>query len=161
MLKKLILFLLALFFLGQTAFCQFKLGGTCGAGITNNYLTVDVAPEGTYTWWDHLTVGGAPFFLYNSHLSSNYWSKKYGGRIFAQYRFDFNIFVHAEYEIANVSFSEGSKATVQAFPIGIGGFTDITSRMEAYALILYDIMYDEAWATRTNPMYRVGVRYKF
>lgn len=160
MLKKLIFIILTLFIF-EPAFSQFNLGGTCGAGITNNYMTIEIAPEGSYTWWQHFTVGCSPFFLYTSHLISDYWSKKYGGRIFAQYQFDFNIFVHAEYEIANISFSEARNATVQALPLGIGGFTSITEKTEAYALVLYDVLYDEAWSTRTNPMYRVGVRYKF
>lgn len=159
--KKLLISLLIGLFSTQICFSQIELGGTFGAGITNNYLTIDIAPEISYTAFTHWNIGVSPFFIYNSHLSSSYWSKMYGGRIFTQYRFDFNIFVHAEFEVAHVSNSEGASKILNALPLGVGGFTSITENTEAYAMVLYDVLYDEAWATRTNPMFRIGVRYKF
>ncbi len=94
-------------------------------------------------------------------MSSAYWMMMYGGRIFGEYHFDFNIFVHAEYELSHLSDVENNQATVNSLPIGIGGTTELSQNTEAYAMVLYDFLYDEAWSIRTNPMFRVGVRYKF
>lgn len=161
MIKKYLFVLLVGIILDVSCFSQVELGGTCGFGITNNYLTIDAAPEVSYRFIEHLRVGFSPFILYNSDLSSSYWTRMYGTRVFGEYHFDFNVFVHAEYEIANISDSEGYSANMDAFPIGIGGTTALTEHSEAYLLILYDVLYDESWAIRTNPMFRAGVRYRF
>lgn len=143
------------------SFSQIELGGTCGLGISNNIFSCDVAPELSYRTLEHLKFGVSPFVLYNKDMSYDYWSMVYGGRVYAEYQFDFNVFLHAEYEISNISNSEGWNKTVTALPIGIGGVTDISERMAAYVLILYDVLYDETYAIRTNPTIRAGVRYKF
>lgn len=145
----------------EFVFSQIDLGGTCGFGITNNFLSLDVAPELSYSFIEHMKVGVSPFLLYNSDLGSTYWNMMYGGRIFAEYHFTFNVLIHAEYELSRISDSEGFSKVVSSLPIGIGGTTALTTRSEAYALILYDVLYDEKWAIRTNPMFRAGVRYRF
>ncbi len=159
--KKRLFYLLASLIFSLNCFSQVDVGGTCGIGITNNYLSVDFAPEITYTFISHIKVGGSPFWLYNKELSSSYWTQMYGARVFAEYHFDFNVFVHAEYEYSLLSDSEGYHATLTSLPIGVGGTTRLTERTDVYALVLYDVLYDEALSGRTNPMVRAGVRYHF
>ncbi len=161
MFKKVILSTIFILILFPKVYSQVNLGGMFGLGITNNYLNVDLAPEVSYTFIEHLQVGVSPFLLYNKDMSSAYWMMMYGGRIFGEYHFDFNIFVHAEYELSHLSDAENNQATVNSLPIGLGGTTDLSQNTEAYAMVLYDLLYDEAWSIRTNPMFRVGVRYKF
>lgn len=147
--------------LSLQSFSQIEVGGTCGLGISNNIFSCDVAPELSYTTFDHLKFGVSPFWMYNKDMTYDYWSKVYGGRVYAEYHFDFNVFLHAEYEVSNISNSEGWKKTVTALPLGIGGTTSVSDRMEVYMLVLYDVLYDEVYAIRTNPTLRAGVRYKF
>ena len=160
MLKKKVFISIVSLLISINCFSQMQLGGTFGLGITNNYFSADIAPELSYTLVKHLKVGASPFILYNRNMSSTYWTMMYGGRMFAEYHFDFNVFVHAELEYSIVSDSEGYSDDVWSLPLGIGGSTAVTEHLEAYALILYDVLYDEAWAFRTNPMFRAGVRYR-
>ena len=161
MFKKVIIATIFILFFFPKSYSQINMGGMFGLGITNNYLNVDLAPEMSYSFFENLQVGASPFLLYNKELSSPSWMMLYGGRIFSEYHFDFNIFVHAEYELSHLSDSENNHAIVNSLPIGVGATTEMSDRMEVYALVLYDLLYDERWAIRTNPMFRVGVRYKF
>lgn len=145
----------------KTGVAQIDVGGTCGLGVTNNFLTLDCAPEVAYRFVENIRVGVSPFILYNSKLGSSYWNRMYGARVFSEYQFSFNVIVHAEYEISNYSDSEGYHKNMSSLPIGIGGSTSLSERMEGYALVLYDVLYDESSTCRTNPMFRAGVRYKF
>lgn len=161
MFKKVILSTIFILILFPKAYSQLNVGGMFGLGITNNYLNVDLAPEVSYSFIENLKVGVSPFVLYNKDLSSNYSMLMYGGRIFGEYQFDFNIFVHAEYEVSHLSDSENNHAIIYALPLGVGAISDLSQQTEAYVMVLYDFLYDEVWAIRTNPMFRVGVRYKF
>ena len=146
MFKKVILSTIFILMLFSKVYSQVNVGGMFGLGITNNYLNVDLAPETSYTFIKNLRVGASPFFLYNKDLSSSYWMMMFGGRIFGEFHFDFNIFVHAEYEFSHLSDAENNQATVNSLPIGLGGTTELSDRMEAYALVLYDVLYDKAWS---------------
>lgn len=162
MYKKHIIGLLIGLMVWVNCFSQVELGGTIGFGITNNCMTIDLNPEAALALGTNknFKLGFSPFFMYNKTIGNSYWTAMYGTREFVEFHFNFNIFLHGELESAKIVDSEGNKASLLALPLGLGGTTHISEKLDAYFMVLYDFLYDESWAVRSNPQFRAGVRYR-
>lgn len=158
--RKMIVGTLFSVFLYIHVYSQLQVGGNFGFGASNNYMSLDISPEVSYSLSQYVTLGTSPFYLYNKSTTTAYWSKMYGFRVFAEAHYKI-AFLRTEYEYSWYSNSEKTKSSLSSLPIGIGVTTAISSRAVAYVMVLYDILYDEAVAVQTNPIFRTGVRYKF
>lgn len=128
----------------------------------NNGIYLDAAPIIGYNIDDlKLRVGYAPVL---SITMPNDAKEKYayGSRIFAEYSVIENFFLHAEIEAMNIENPSGDpkRKWILAAPMGAGYEYTMKSGMQAYAMVLYDVLLDKD-SDKENPVVRAGVRYDF
>ncbi|MDA3882461.1 MAG: hypothetical protein PF481_04210 [Bacteroidales bacterium] len=140
-------------------YAQISTGGNVGVSYENNVMQVDVAPEVNYLFTEKISAGFSPFVLYTQNELNNQKFFTFGTRLYGEYTFIENFFVHVEYELSKTWTQENYKTAVHSLPLGGGFEKELGSGMVAYGMILYDVLYDAETSIRKNPTVRGGIRY--
>lgn len=136
------------------ASAQIVTGGTLGVDYENDGFVLELAPQVGYHY-KIFESGISPFLLY--HQGSDYLS--FGGRIYTQATIWRNVFLHAEFQAANVESSTSTgRKWVMGLPLGIGYQEEIMENVWAKAMILYDVLWTEE-SPQQNPQFRFGITY--
>jgi hypothetical protein len=84
----------------------------------------------------------------------------YGARVYSQFTIYQGVFVHAEFQAANVYVSsEGERQWVMGLPLGAGYKVKLDDKMWLNGMVLWDVLHKEGYSPQKNPIFRVGVTY--
>ena len=137
---------------------QIYTGGSFGFNYDNGYY-VEAAPVLGYRY-NMFDAGISPFLSYRErHNHPDYYS--YGNRVFLQFAPISEVFAHAEFQVTNVEVVQhnlGKRKWIVGLPLGGGYRYRINRNMEAYGMILYDVLHDSN-SPQQNPIVRGGVNY--
>lgn len=156
----------ATLFLSNNASAQLNTGGNVSVSYDNG-VYLDVAPIIGYKIEDlKLNLGLSPIFSYKKPLNSTETILSGGGRIFAQYYFLENAFLHGEFQTLNTQTSstnaDGSKNVNRVWtagmPVGAGYEYRISDKARFQASVLYDVLQDKS-APNRMPVVRGGIVY--
>jgi hypothetical protein len=134
-------------------------GGNMGLQIGNPTM-IDISPLIGFKITKHASAGFGVTYLYykynDNYYGSVYISNIYGGRIFAQHTIWKNIFAHAEYEVLNGEWLQGSRYNITSVLIGAGFRQALFGRAYLNLTILWNLnnTYDSPY---TNPIIRAGI----
>ncbi|WP_197060041.1 hypothetical protein [Sporocytophaga myxococcoides] len=158
--------LAALIFMSKNASAQLNTGGNVSVSYDDG-VYFDVAPIIGYKIEDlKLNLGLSPIFSYKKPLSSTQTILSGGGRIFGQFYFLENAFLHGEFQTLNTQTSstnaDGSKninrVWTAGLPVGAGYEYRISDKARFQASVLYDILQDKS-APNRMPVVRGGIVY--
>ncbi|MFO8054394.1 MAG: hypothetical protein R6U19_04430 [Bacteroidales bacterium] len=137
---------------------QFYTGGNIGADFDNDGYYIDASPLFGYRL-EKVRAGISPFYSHRDFKKgpSRY---SYGGRVFTQYTFIKNVFVHGEFEASNIELYGEKRKWIIGLPLGAGYRKEIAPNTQAYGMVLYDVLLDDDSMVR-NPILRGGVQYNF
>lgn len=149
---------------GHLANAQIFTGGNVSATYDNG-IYIDVAPVIGYRV-SELSAGISPVFSYKKPESSNQTFYSAGARIFSQYHFIENAFLHGEFQAMNNSISEtlpdGSRRHFRewifSLPVGAGYEYKLSDKARVQASVLYDLIQDKNSPNR-KPIIRGGIVY--
>ena len=139
----------------NTTKAQIITGGNISLNYANGFY-LDLSPMIGYKW-EKINVGFSPFYAYRQNTSSSDYS--FGGRVFSQFYFVENIFLHAEVDASNVSYYN-SRKWVYGIPLGAGYQSNISENVGMQISILYDVLLDKN-SLKENPEIRGGIIYGF
>lgn len=159
MFKRSIFLIVIVILLGFQSQAQMQTGGNVGVNINNNILTVDFAPEFSYSFIENTAMGISPFVIYSNDLQTSISEFLVGGRVFCEYKTDFGVFAHAEFEATKPYTTEGYQKTIYAAPLGGGFESELSKNTVAYIMVLCDMLYKKDISLRQNPIVRAGIRY--
>lgn len=148
----------------QSVNAQIFTGGNISATYDNG-VYIDVAPIIGYRV-SELSAGLSPVFSYKKPESSNQTFYSTGGRVFSQYHFIENAFLHGEFQAMNNSISEtlpdGSRRHFRewifSLPVGAGYEYKLSDKARVQASVLYDLIQDKNSPNR-QPVIRGGIVY--
>jgi hypothetical protein len=158
--------LLITLFFNTTAQAQLNTGGNVSVSYDDG-VYLDVAPIIGYKIEDlKINLGLSPIFSYKQPLNSSQTNISAGGRLFGQFYFLENAFVHGEFQTLNTQIystnADGSKTVnrvwTAGFPVGAGYEYRISDKARFQASVLYDVLQDKSSPNRM-PVVRGGVVY--
>ena len=122
------------------------------------YTLIDVSPVVGYRFSERFSAGPGLIYQYINYRGLGISS--YGGKVFARYLINENLFAHSEYEYLNLGYNlvtgELSRTDVYSFFIG-GGYTQrIGQRAFIFIMLLYNLI-DSPYTPYTNPIIRIGI----
>lgn len=140
---------LVLFASGLTSQAQFVTGGGISLDYHDGYF-FDAAPKIGYKY-SIFESGLAPFASYRESTDR----LTYGMRLYTHADIIQNIFLHAEFQAANVEKSK-ERIWVLGMPVGGGYKHRLADKTWVRASLLYDVFHDKNSPQR-NPIVRFGI----
>lgn len=152
-------FISLLFLLPAASSAQIYTGGSTSLTFLNDRTYFEASPLVGYRMND-LRAGVGAIISYTRRNGNA--RTHYGGRLFSQYDVFEGLFIHAEMEALNATYTSSSGSVrrdwIFSIPVGAGFRQQISENVYATASVLYDLIHHRN-SPYDNPIIRGGLRY--